>query len=383
MPASLINTAGLRCLLLAGSLSAVAGVPLMGSPPPVITVTDCFRPHVDPDDHWDLATVFALAYQRNIDLKAIVCDWPPAIKKPFRSPDVGSVALMNYITGLAVPMAVGSPEGMKSLTDTQPGADQSDHQGVNLIIRILRESASPVVIHVLGWCNDVALAGRKEPDLFRRKCAGIYLNAGMGSQHWQESPQIGYNEKLNPISYAAMFDLPCPVYWMPCFDDLEWFVAFRKENKFPASVVREFGTHFWFRHDAIIPHLSKRMKNYFAFMYGRHESSNWLHYANVETDEKLLDKLGPQYRQMWCIAGFIHSAGKTVLPDGRIVALEKAGNDAVFAFEGVSVTCDESGRTRWSLNKEARERFIFRVRNIERYEAAMIEAMKNLLLSLP
>lgn len=30
-------------------------------PVPLIHQTDLFRPHFDPDDHWDLACVFALA----------------------------------------------------------------------------------------------------------------------------------------------------------------------------------------------------------------------------------------------------------------------------------------------------------------------------------
>jgi len=28
---------------------------------PMLHVTDLFRPHIDPDDHWDLACVYALA----------------------------------------------------------------------------------------------------------------------------------------------------------------------------------------------------------------------------------------------------------------------------------------------------------------------------------
>jgi hypothetical protein len=44
---------------------------------PVLHVTDLFRPHNDPDDHWDLACVYALAHQGDIDLKGILIDYPP------------------------------------------------------------------------------------------------------------------------------------------------------------------------------------------------------------------------------------------------------------------------------------------------------------------
>ncbi len=34
---------------------------------PVIHATDLYHFHCDPDDHWDLATVYALAYLDNIE----------------------------------------------------------------------------------------------------------------------------------------------------------------------------------------------------------------------------------------------------------------------------------------------------------------------------
>ena len=49
-------------------MSAHAGQGKAGVP--VIHITDLHRPHVDPDDHWDLACVYALAYRGDIDSKA-------------------------------------------------------------------------------------------------------------------------------------------------------------------------------------------------------------------------------------------------------------------------------------------------------------------------
>ena len=53
---------------------------------PVLHVTDLFRPHNDPDDHWDLACIYALAHQGDIDLKGVLIDHPPASHKN-RNPD--------------------------------------------------------------------------------------------------------------------------------------------------------------------------------------------------------------------------------------------------------------------------------------------------------
>ena len=52
------------------------------SKPALLHATDLFRPHADPDDHFDLATVFSLAFQDRIDLLAVMIDHPPAGHAP-------------------------------------------------------------------------------------------------------------------------------------------------------------------------------------------------------------------------------------------------------------------------------------------------------------
>ena len=39
-------------------------------------MSDLFRPHNDPDDHWDLACAYALAYQGRAELQGILIDYP-------------------------------------------------------------------------------------------------------------------------------------------------------------------------------------------------------------------------------------------------------------------------------------------------------------------
>ncbi|AZO32492.1 hypothetical protein [Mesorhizobium sp. M1B.F.Ca.ET.045.04.1.1] len=38
--------------------------------------TDLFRPSLDPDDHWDLACVFALAASGQLELGGVLVDFP-------------------------------------------------------------------------------------------------------------------------------------------------------------------------------------------------------------------------------------------------------------------------------------------------------------------
>ena len=78
-----------------------------------------------------------------------------------------------------------------------------------------------------------------EPKLFAEKCAGVYLNAGSGTPDKALAARLEYNVVLDPVSYAAIFELPCPVYWMPCFD----VVPGPQDESFAAGA---YGTYYRF-----------------------------------------------------------------------------------------------------------------------------------------
>ncbi len=338
---------------------------------PVLHATDLFRPHVDPDDHWDLACMYALAHLGDIDLKAVVIDFPPKGKDP----DIAAVAQLNHITGLAVPAVVGSPLPMKSCDDIQSYAGPSDHNAADMVLDVLRASPQGVIINVTGCCRDIALAGKKDPELFEKKCAAIYLNAGTGSPKKAVDGKLEYNVSLDRAAYAAIFDLPCPIYWMPCFEQMAdpW-------------KVRQFGTFYRFKQDQILPHLSERMQNYFAYMLGKVKSSNWLQYLTGPKDSSAaggLAERGANYRNMWCTGGFLHAAGKTVSRSGNIVPLSQAGAPCVFGFDPIKVSCDENGITQWTEDHKSKNRHIFHVLDVDNYQSALTKAMHSLLTKLP
>ena len=340
-------------------------------PPPVIHATDLFRPYCDPDDHWDLACVFALAYAREIDLKGILIDFAPQ-QRDSHNPDVMAVAQMNYITGLHVPVSIGSPRPMRSRNDRQPEAEASEHVGINMVLEILRRSPEPVIIHITGSCRDIAIAGTKARQLFADKCAGIYLNAGTGSPDVSQAAQLEYNVSLATLSYAALFDLPCPIYWMPCFEEMK-----------SSRGVMEYGTHYLFRQSEILPHLSERMQNFFAYVLGKKQDHQWLTYLTGPREEPLLEALGTQDRHMWCTGGFLHAAGETVMADGSIIECERAGDSVVFSFDPIRLSCSDEGVTRWDHDEAGRDRYIFHVRKTASYQQAMTKAMTSLLRELP
>jgi hypothetical protein len=346
----------------------------------LIHATDLFRPHADPDDHFDLASVFALAAQGRFELLAVMIDHPP--EGMAADPDVLAVAQLNRITGFAVPVLTGTPRRL----DPAEAAHPENHPataGVKALLRLMRESPLPVVISIVGSCRDVALAGRLEPRLFAAKCAGVYLNAGSGTPDRAKAARLEYNVNLDPVSYAAIFELPCPLYWLPCFE-----VAPGEGVPFAAG---EYGTFYRFLQKDLFPTLSPRLQNYFAFMLKQGESDranqseadalrpSWLRTLEGPADKALLERQGSRFRNMWSTAGFFHLAG---LSSGTVGPLDKTQAPPAFTFDPVRVKCGADGITTWSPDPGSRDRFLFHVRDRDRYPTAMTAALGALLGSL-
>ena len=292
---------------------------------PIIHQTDLFRPHNDPDDHWDLACVYALAKAGVFDLKGIIIDYPPPHHRG--DPDVLAVAQMNYLTGMHVPVGIGSaPAAVRS--ERMQGTPPHEGNGVRMILSTLENSSSPVMITIAGSCRDVAQAASQAPQLFRKKCGGIYLNAGTGSRHVDAKAELEYNVRLDPPAFAAIFKIPCPIYWIPCFEVItnQWQVS-------------EFGSWYDFLQADILLQLSDEVQNYFAYALGKVQDSNWLDYLQQAKDDMLLARQGKVRRNMWCTGGFFHAAGKSITSKGEIQPRDHADDDQVFAFDPISVQC--------------------------------------------
>jgi len=353
-------------------------------PVALIHLTDLYRPHADPDDHWDLASLYALAHQGRIELRGVIIDYPPA---DFNGdPDVMAVAQMNRIASQAVPVAVGSPRRLDGAEAMRPDS-RGALSGVNALIQMMRTSSRPVAISVVGSSRDVALAGRLEPQLFSERCAGIYLNAGSGTPDPALAARREYNVALDPASYAGIFDLPCPVFWLPCFE-----VAPGKHGE--PFVAGPRGTYYRFIQKEILPHLSPRVQNYFAFMFKQGSSEkdrvkeadalrpDWLRTLDGPLQEEVLARQGGREREMWSTAGFFHAAGLTVTGAGEIVPRDTT-TSSLFSFDPVRVACDSEGITRWEPDPTSRRRYLFLVQDAERYPAAMTAALRTLLKTLP
>jgi hypothetical protein len=339
-------------------------------PVPLIHQTDLFRPHADPDDHFDLACVYALAHRGAINLLGVLGDFPPSAH--YGDPDVAAVAMLNHLTGLAAPLVVGMPNGPASRHDLMETASARDLGGVHWLLKMLRESVEPAVITVVGSCKDVALAARRDPQLFARKCRAIYLNAGTGTPSPQSDDQREYNVELDPASYASMFDVPCPLYWMPCLEQL-------KAGQPLSLVVRPHGTYYQFPMREVLPHLAPPMQRFFLSMLDCEPATDWLRSLRAPVDAGRLDDWGKQARNMWCTAGFLHLAGLLMPSTPSLSQIGQAHQPAPYRFVQVQIECDDQGRTHWQPGGSPPARCKFEVTDCANYAKAMTGALKELI----
>jgi hypothetical protein len=340
-------------------------------PVPLILQTDLFRPHNDPDDHFDLACAYALAQRGAVNLLGVLCDFPPP--KHAGDPDIAAVAMLNHLTGLSAPLVVGMPQRPASRRDPVASASACDLAGVNWLHKTLEASPEPVAIVVAGSCRDVAVAVRRKPELFARKCRAIYLNAGTGTPSPEPDDFLEYNVDLDPGSYASIFDAPCPLYWLPCFERL------MRSQPFPNGVMPH-GTFYRFPMVEVLPQLSAPLQRFFLSMLDREPATRWLESLRAPVDSAKLEAWGKQMRNMWCTAAFLHIAG---LSSGGNGLLEPEKSDApAYRFAPVAVDCDDRGRTSWRPGRSKPARFKFEVADAARYTGSMTKALRELIAPL-
>jgi hypothetical protein len=338
-----------------------------GAKIPILYSTDLLHPPVDPDDHYDLATLFAL---EEFDIRGIVLDNNGRDQQ--KESGRPAVDQMMHITRKRVPMAIGLRRRLQSRTD-KAAEDPADLQGgVELILKALRESKEPVVVFTTGSCRDLAVAYNREPALVKAKVKAYYNNAGDGPGGSQNE----YNTGLDRNAYARVFEAGLPHFWCPCYGKDGYLTFF--------SITSQA---------AVIGACAPAVQNYFV-------------YALTRSKEEPIPFLatGPHPmpgggRKMWCTAPMFHAAGRKIYQrgDDDYVALspasaEKAGLAAkevkVYEFVPFRATFDPDktdGKGQPVLATEPNPAqpmgFVFRIRN-EKYGAVLDSCIKNLLAGL-
>ena len=342
-----------------------------GRPKPIVLhQTDLFHPHMDPDDHFDLATIFALAALDAVDLRGLILDYPPDFHRA--SPAVGAVAQMSRTTGVAAPIVVGGNARFSKRGDACSDLPKSESLAIDFIVDQLERAESPVRVIIAGSATDVAVASSRRPELFREKCAGVYLNAGAAFPKPDEPDKLEYNVELNPAAYATMFDLPCPLCWFPCWHNvLDWKSG-------------ENSSFYFLEHADAFRGVSDALCGFFAYMFSETNDVDWLKRLEKPSDDVWNGVLAGR-RAMWCTASLLLLADKSVSKDGEIVERTdkfEQSADALFKMEYIDVSCDDAGRTTWKYADRETNRKIVRVLDVDAYPKAMAKAINTLFRSI-
>ena len=337
----------------------------------VLLSTDLYHKHADPNDHWNLATMFALARQGWIRFAGVLCDDDRTIKEDgsylhFGDPAVQAVAQLNWLCGLAVPVGIGSRRPIRCEEDVRAALSGRPISYVALILETLQNAVDPVDIHVCGSCRDILLALRTAPDLFERKVGHLYLNAGT---YAKQEPRE-YNVSLEPWAYSQLFLAPCKIRWAPCFDEL---------RPWPYRCARRANYYLTQQRD-LVPALSPAMKKFFNYMAGPIFDKGWLSYLREPVDEALLASWVGAEREMWSTPGYLLSAGKNVARDGSLVAGDS--RDGIFRYRPVAVSCAPDGDIAWKDVSDSNVE-MFENDGPDIYQAAMPVALRALLSTLP
>ncbi len=303
---------------------------------PILYTTDLYHPHEDPDDHFDLATLFAMP---EFDIRAIVID-----RGEGGANRAGIVPLkqMFHITGRKVPYALGLTGNLYSDEDTARGEFMGEQAGVELILNTLRETREPITIFTTGSLRDMAAAYNREPDLFRKNVSRFYMNAGhsSGREEW--------NVKLDPHAFVRILRSDLPIYWEPCFGD------------------RGYSSYWNFVHGEVLESCPLPLQNYFVYALTKADpfQRDPIQSLSRPIPEDVKERIWKMKRNMWCTGAFLHAAGRP---------------HPTFQFKKVPVTIKGDSVTEISQNGGTLEINTFYREDAEAYSEAMCEALKEIL----
>jgi len=315
----------------------------------VIDCTDLYHPHQDVGDNFDIIAPYALP---EIDLRAVILDVTdryrqalanhpnPDYRDPTGPRDPGFIPVLqlNYLFGRNVPCGVTPFQAMKSPGDKMLDAPPFQQQGVELLLKTLRESREKVEVLLFGSARAAAVAYNREPDLMRAKVGRVHLCAGALSPDFLE-----WNVMLDQHAFVCLLrsDLPVAIY--PCATKAGPFA---------------YGPHngFWRLPDLkFVARMDPRLQAYLAFAFTRSTRMDFLRAVEQAPPAEVLNTFIGRAHNVWetCVwmqvsgrrlvrradgtcriipASEVRSTDK-ILPNELRPCRVKVHDDGMFAFE--------------------------------------------------
>ena len=314
---------------------------------PVLYCTDLFHPHDDPDDHFDIATLYAIP---EFDLRGIVLDQGALqVSRPGRIP----VAQLNALTGRNVPAAIGLASKLASPDDR--GLDQGEafQGGVRLIIDTLQAATRRVDFLSVGSVRDLTAAFNRRPDLFRERAGRVMVFIGEASDPSFREHNVG----LDPQAYVGLMRSGLDLYWVPCFDGGLWRNAGRAS--------------FWrAAHADLLGSAPPELIQFFIYALEK-ETVDPIAFLRQPVDPARRAALFAQTRNLWCTAVF------------RSLAASDAPHGPGFVFEAAEAAIGDDALLGSPADVPARTVQRFRVKDPERYASQMTQATAEILARFP
>ncbi len=259
---------------------------------PILYSTDLHHPHMDPDDHFDLATLFSLA---EFDVRGIVLDCGAhQLEAP------GSIPLrqMLALTGRKVPFAIGLGQPLARPEDDGRGQPAPFQQGVDLVLDVLRRSPGQITVFTTGSVRDMAAAFNREPDLLRRKIARLYLNIGNPAVD-AKTRRYEYNVNLDRQAYVCIMRSGLPIYWCPCFGG-------------KLGQRGRHGTYWKFPQEQVLREAPTGLQNWFIYALSKPAGVDPVAFLTLPQSPEVRARVWRMPRNMWCTAPLLHAAGRQV-----------------------------------------------------------------------
>lgn len=259
----------------------------------MIDCTDLYHPHQDVGDNFDIVAAYALP---EVDLKAVildvtdmyrraVADHPnPDYRDPTGPRDPGFIPVhqLNYLFGRNVPCGVTPFRAMRSPGDLMRDSPPFQQQGVERLLKALRESSEKVEVLLFGSARAAAVAYNREPELLRAKVRRVHLCAGASSPGFVE-----WNVMLDPHAVVCLLrsDLPVAIY--PCAT---------KDGPFA------YGPHncFWRLPDLkFVARMDPRLQAYLAFAFTRSTRMDFLRAVEEPPSPQVLHGFVGRPHNVW------------------------------------------------------------------------------------
>ncbi len=258
---------------------------------PIIHITDLFHPPSDPDDHVDLATVYAFP---EFEIKAILLDTYKLEPYGCFEPGFIPVMQMNWLTGQSVPVAQGPSQKLTSLHDTAENRPIHEQAAINLLLKVLRESLEPVLISSVGSSRILAAALNRDEKLCKEKIKAVLLCAGMGKDT---------NIMLDSFAFKRVLESGLNINWFPCKD----LHLQEKDTPWAHSV------NFTVPHKVLFNKLDERLQNYFMYAYSGNKSSNIIGALHESNRNGVWWIMNEAIRPLWSPVMFLMLSGRKLI----------------------------------------------------------------------